>query len=1026
MTSNNISDAFLKSPVPVLVCNSKGYPTDSNKFVLDFFGVEKINNISTLDIFSILKIKTIDKKNLDNEGFIILDRFVDFEKLKSANILTSKLSKKAFTVFIFLLETKEYVLQFYEKNEITNNSQKINLDNYKPIYKELLKGLPNSIVFQFDKDLKCKIAEGDILKKYKISNKELFDKTLYEISYFFPSLLNEQIEKIITCCQNALDGKEDYFEFKYNNKHVILYTSLINNSEDTYVIALFNDITKSKRFDEVSKDSFQFFQNLIETIPVPIFYKSINGLYLGCNELFLNYLGFKRDEVINKNVYDIITKDLAETYNKSDQDVFETKTKQMLQSNFIHADGYIHDVIFYKAPFFESEDKVIGLVSVMFDITEQKKIEEKLRSSEQRYRTIIEDQTEIIYRLLPNGNITFVNEAFCEFFNTKRKDVIGANIINFLPNFTSEQMFIFINSFTVNNSIFKKIFTMQLKHNRDIKYLHTTNRAIFDNNGKIIELQTVGQDITELKRIENELILAKSKAEDALKLKSSYLSNMSQDIKNPLNAIIGMTSLLFETDLSQEQLELTQIIKRSCESLLEIINDILDFSKMELGKLSFEKKPFNIRTCIEETFKILEAKAKENSVELRYFIKQNVPDRILGDMTRLRQVLLNIVENAIKSTNDGEVFISVNTVKKEKNFLEIQFAVKDTGIGISDKKKLFILNSDTNDFSETNSESYSKYLGTGFGLIISKKMIEMMGGKIWFVSEEKEGSTFFFTIKTVESYDNNNEPEKKVEKASLLSETLPLTILVAEDNSINQKVLLRILSKMGYLPDYVDDGIEVLKKMNNKNYDIIFMDVQMPNLDGIETTKKIREKNKNLPIIIALTANSSQKDKKDCLDCGMNDYLSKPLSIEQVENMLIRWGKKAREGKNMEYEIINIDTLKKVTYISEDNEEDNIEFLLELIDTFITQTPTLIEQIKEYAKNKDIDKIGKVSHTLKGSSLTIGANRFGYLCKNINEESKNGNFPKVSELLPNLDTIYNELEKELLAIRKSKSYNSLN
>jgi len=1022
MNNINIRETFLKLPTPILICNLDGYPTNANEFALSLFGIGDINKISYLDIFSILKIKDKYKKKLNKDSFTILDNQIDFEKITKDNIyITSKSKKTYFTLFIFLLESNEYVFQFYEKNilEKKEYSPKItDSNNYKNIYKELLEGLPNSIVLEIDENLKCKLAKGNLLKELKVSSKELRGKTLYEISYYFNLLLDEQIENIINCCKKALNGQDDYLEFEYNNRHITLHTSLINNGKTFSVIALFNEITKSKINELNNNDSFHFFEVLIESIPVPIFYKDINGLYLGANELFLSYVGIKREEFINKSVYDIFSKDMADIYNKADKDVFENKKKQIYESSFIHSDGYHHDVIFYKSPFFKPDNKIMGLLGIMFDITEQKKIEEKLKNSEQKYRMIIEDQTEIICRFLPNRTITFVNEAFCKFFDIKIKDAIGFDIINFLPNFTDEQMSIFISSFNSNNSIFKKVYTIELPN--DTRYLYTTNRAFFDNEGKIVELQAVGQDITELKKIESELIRAKNKAEESFTLKSELLSIMNPEIKNSINTIISMTALLSETNLSKEQSEVTQIIKISCESLLMIINEILDFSNIELGKISFEKRPFDVKNCIEETFEIFEPKAREKGLELRYFIKQNVPSLILGDKVRFKQILLNLVDNAIKFTNEGEVFISVNTVKKEKKFIEIQFAIKDTGIGISDKKKDILLN----DYPKL--DSYSKYGNIGLGLIVAENLVKMMGGKIWFVSQEKEGSTFFFTIKTVESYESNDTENVETKSSIPLSNTLPLNILVAEDNPINQKMIIRMLSKMGYSPDYVQDGNEVLENLKNKIYDIIFMDVQMPEMDGIETTTKIRETyKKNKPIIIALTANSNQEDKRNCIGAGMNDYLSKPFSIEQIEHMLMRWGNKVKEEKNIKHDVINMDTLRKVTLINEDDEEDNIEFLLELIDTFITQTPSLIKKIKEYADEKDIEKLGKVAHTLKGSSLTIGANTFGNLCKNINEESKKGELLKVIGLLPNLDETYKELEATLLKIKDAKSYDQI-
>jgi PAS domain S-box-containing protein len=506
------------------------------------------------------------------------------------------------------------------------------------------------------------------------------------------------------------------------------------------------------------------------------------------------------------------------------------------------------------------------------DITESKIIQLKLQESIERYTSLKKYNHDAVFSLDLDGYIISGNIMAEKLTGVTIKEMVGLHLSNF------------IDACSVDNILFSSQQVERIENEIDkIQHIHGYQTEILTTiapiiiNHENVGFYIIAKDITEQKK----LIIEKEKAESTNRAKSEFLAMMSHEIRTPMNGVIGVADLLSETVLDFQQKEYVDIIRSSGHTLIKIINDILDFSKIESGKSELTETLFDVRDCVGEALDLLTSIANEKKLSLTYVVDPNIRNPVMGDANRLRQVLTNLVGNAIKYTSSGGVQVNVMPLLQEADRIVLKFVVKDTGIGIP-KEKLVLL---FEPFSQLDSFMNRKFGGTGLGLAISKKLVEMMGGEIWVEELEELGTTFVFTV----SCHQRKESEQTL--IGVVQTMQSLKVLVVEDNEINQFVLKKMIEKLGHHVDIAMNGEEAVHHVSYNHYDLVFMDIQMPVMNGMEATKAIKHtlKLENPPIIVAVSANAFNSDRESYLSSGMDDYLSKPLHRDSVSKLIDKY-----------------------------------------------------------------------------------------------------------------------------------------
>ncbi len=622
------------------------------------------------------------------------------------------------------------------------------------------------------------------------------------------------------------------------------------------------------------------------------------------NSSVQEHLGIPEDEIREKHCYKIIQGTDAPC--EGCTAIKALQTGQSQEGELITPDGKTW--LSRSSPIKDARGMVTGVVHVALNISDRKKVESALKESERLLASIINFLPDSTFVIDKEGRVISWNQSMEKMTGVKSEQILGKGDYEYALPFYGERRPILIDAVRGLDKNFEKKYTIKRQEDGTIDaeahipnlrgnetYLLGSASALYDSEGNYRGAIESIRDITERKRAEEDLQRSKEKAESATRAKSEFLANMSHEIRTPMNAVIGMTGLLLDEDLTKKQREDIEIIRSSGDTLLTIINNILDLTKIETGMIELERQPFDMHDCLEASLDMVAMDANRKGLETEYTFEDDVPAVVLGDPTRINQILINLLNNAVKFTEKGKIDITVSGEAVDGGNYKIHFAIKDTGIGIPEDKMDRLFQS----FCQVDASTARRYGGTGLGLAISKRLAELMGGTIWVESEVGKGSTFHFTIlveTTLCEPIEIGKPASRVDVPVDLDKSL--SILLAEDNPVNQIVTQRMLNKLGYRADVAANGIEVLQALERRHYDVVLMDVQMPEMDGLKATQAIHQRwqDKELPVIIAMTASALKGDKEKCLAAGMDGYVSKPVKIEMLKAALETYAKSRQDS----------------------------------------------------------------------------------------------------------------------------------
>ena len=866
--------------------------------------------------------------------------------------------------------------------------------------------------------------------------------------------------------------------------------------------------------------------SILDNTSAVVYIKDINGRYMLVNRCFERLFGVTQFQVVGMTDHEIFPEAMADTFRENDRQVLASGKPLQIEETAPHEDG-LHTYISNKFPLYDALGLPYAVGGVSADITPLKRAEEALRDSEVRYVSLVEGLPLAAWSKDVEGRFTFVNQRMVESLNKPAKELVGTNDYEHFSKELADKYRHDDQQVMDARTVFEDVEEFQKSHGERI-YIQVLKAPVFDSKGNVVGTQGMWWDVTARKQAEAVMCQARDAAEAANRAKSAFLANISHEIRTPMNGIIGMTELVLDSQLTPEQREYLELAKDSADALLKVINDVLDFSKIEAGKLELDPHAFCLRECLGDALKTLALRAHQKGLELACRVQPAVPDTVIGDAGRLRQVVLNLVGNAIKFTEHGEIVVAVDwehedhpsgngapdgqAVPAQPPTARLHFRVTDTGIGIPAEKQRTIFEA----FEQADTSTTRKYGGTGLGLSISARLVELMGGRIWLDSRPQTGSVFHFTVQleiaaepldhvllpaadlqgmpvlivddnatnrlilqeTVAQWDmqptvvdnapaaleelrraiaedrpfalvltDAHRPEmdgfefcRRVKQDAQLAATplvmltsgdrsgdalrsrqfgvaaylikpakqselqdaimsalhpldvpleisygtsapLPaprrkLHVLVAEDSAVNQKLARTLLNKWGHSCTIVGDGREALAASAQREFDLILMDVQMPEMDGFEATAGIRERERatgrHIPII-ATTAHALRGDRERCLVAGMDGYLCKPIRARELFDVLEEVGKDSPNGRDHEADApAGENDIWDRDHATQALDGDR-SLLRELAVAFLEECPDLLRRIEAAVQTQDAAQLRMAAHTLKGAAAHFAA-----------------------------------------------------
>jgi PAS domain S-box-containing protein len=786
------------------------------------------------------------------------------------------------------------------------------------------------------------------------------------------------------------------------------------------------------------------------------------GRIVLCNRAFEQVTGYSSAELKGKKFFDVLVRPEGRELSRQRLDYgISARAASAFESEWITKSGEPRRISFSNVPMLNADNQVEYYITTGIDITDRYHVDQELLKSETKFRSIWEASCEPMFLTDPSGTIVKVNAAFAGMLDTDAGSLEGMNVTGLFPPEEREKLREYHRA-RYASDVKEHFFERELHFMQGLSGIFENSVTRVDIPGQAPQMLCILRDVTEQRRNAEELARAKEAAEAANReliaanrnleetgrlaremadraealsaAKSDFLANMTHEVRTPLNGILGMTGLALETELRHDQREYLELVKSSAEALLGLVNDVLDFSKYEVGKLELDCVEFSLRALLRDVLRPLALRASVSGLAFESVVEDRVPDRLIGDPLRISQVLRNLAGNAIKFTNQGKITVTVHAESMEGSLAEgskvtLCFSVADTGIGIPPEKHRLIFEP----FTQADGSTTRNYGGTGLGLSISSGLVELMGGRIWVESEVGKGSAFHVTLtlalpapaETIEP----GIPISAQGRAAVEGDRkTKLRILVAEDNSVNQRLATRLLEREGHSVTIAGSGREALELFEGslaerKQYDLILMDVQMPGLDGLQATARIREKERGSPDripIVAMTAQAAESDRLRCLESGMDAYVTKPVRVPELMQMIesvVLGGNSMNanltsEGSSVGAQLQQLDESLALSRVGGD-----VGLLKEVVELFLDDYPSTFEKIKSAVASRDAKALEHHAHSLKGSVSTFGAARAFEAAFTLEKQGRSGNLTGAPDGLLQLEQALEALRPELLLLQ---------
>ncbi|MGE0606979.1 MAG: PAS domain-containing protein [Pirellulales bacterium] len=684
----------------------------------------------------------------------------------------------------------------------------------------------------------------------------------------------------------VFEAVEEHFRPDGEKRFVHVLKAPVRDSHGKIVgtQGLFWDITSRIRAEQALRESEQRLQSVLDNTTAVVYLKNREGQYLGANRSFQQLFKLESHQILGKTDFEVFPQELAQAFRDNDLKVMAAEGPLQFEEQAPDADDGLHTYVSIKVPLRDDAGEVYGICGISTDITSRKRAEEETQRLTKFLDSIVKNLPIMLF-VKDAQELRFerFNKAGEEVLGVTQDQVLGKNDFDLFPQELAERYV------AKDREVLERCSLIDVREEsivtpRGERVLHTRKIPILDDAGRPTHLLGISEDITEAKRREVELRAAKEAAEAASRAKSAFLANMSHEIRTPLTGVIGMSDLLLDTPLTQQQREYSEMIRNSGHQLLGVIGDVLDFSKIEAGKMDLDCRPFRARDGLGDTMRALSLRAKSKSLELVCHVRSDVPEWIIGDDARLRQIVINLVGNALKFTQQGEIVLTVEVESLDANRVMLHFIVADTGIGIPQEKQLLIFQA----FEQADTSTTRRYGGTGLGLTISSRLVEMMGGRLWVESEVGQGSQFHFTAE----FDLPAQAiadKSPAEPAHLHG----LSVLVVDDNATNRMLLTELLSKWQMRSVAVEGGQPALEELRRaaaagRPFSLVLLDAQMPDQDGFCLAEKIQaEPDLVQGSIMMLTSSDQSGDIARCRELGIAAYLTKPIKQSELFDAIL-------------------------------------------------------------------------------------------------------------------------------------------